>query len=114
MLEEARARLVDVETGEAPRALRALDEEPPAEAPRRRAPRRTSAEAPPRPVPPTEPEPRQRRKDGGAGPAIAGPVPSTEAAGTDDLLWLDDSCLDPFSELDVSTGSAPWKRGLRG
>jgi len=128
MLREARARLADVETGDEPRPMRTLREaseasgEPwpqpgsrvshdravkgagstPAVAVSRARLKRT---APVPKQPPPAPAP----------PRIAGPDPSAANLGTDELLWLEDQPDDPVAEPgDGSTGTAPWRRGLRG
>jgi hypothetical protein len=126
MLAEARARMADVETGDQPRALRTLDEQPPespgasrgrnggavkrpsskpaAAAPRRgHAPPETSTQQASRSVP--EPAPYR----------IAGPEPSAATLASHELLWLEDPSRGMFAEPgEGSTGIAPWRRGLRG
>ena len=124
MLVEARARIVDVETDVAPRAMRALETHPTARAPEprgtptangRASKRPTSSDRPagvdrgraPRQISPAE-RPRPRPE-----PA---PVDASAATlGTDGLLWLEDLAADMSAEQgDGSTASAPWRRGLRG
>jgi hypothetical protein len=124
MLEEARARMADVETGDEPRALRTLQEPSPAGESSSRARnggavKRTSSnpagaatrrdqarpaaftQEAPRPVP--EPD------------RIAGPDPSAATLGGGELLWLEDPSRAAFAEPgDGSTGVARWRRGLRG
>ena len=126
MLQEARARMVDVETGVEPRPMRTLDEEPPETPPASRAsnggavkrpstkPARVAAsrarpktEAPTQEVPLPVSEPAPSR--------IAGPDPSAVMLGDDDVLWLEDQ--PGHTETgpgDGSTGIPPWRRGLRG
>ena len=118
--------MADVETGDEPRPMRTLNEEPPArplDPPRSgggngRAVKRPSsnpaaAEKPGRPqaevaaqqVPPSVPAPTP----------IAWPRRSTPELDTGELLWLGDPSGDPFAEPgDGSNGSLPWRRGLRG
>jgi len=126
MLQEARARVVDIETGAEPRPMRTLDEEPPAPPPdppaagasngravKRRKPKpapvaapraRPQPEAPARQVPLPVSEPAPAR--------IEGSDPDEPVLGDDDVLWLEDR---PETEPgDGSTGTAPWRRGLRG
>jgi hypothetical protein len=129
MLEEARARMVDVETGFEPRPMRTRDEESPATRPEPPLPaasnghavkrarpepkpvtaprRRSQPEAPTLVVPLPVPEP--------APPRTAGPDPSAATLGDGELLWLEDR---PGHTVAVSgNGSAEiaqWKRGLRG
>jgi hypothetical protein len=105
MLAEARARLVDVETGERPRAMRPLAADLPADLHPEPA-RRPAVKRPPAPK---TPEP--------AAPAPA-PAPWTiadadaSANGFPDggLLSLGDEPPDPPSD----STPARWKRGLRG
>ena len=115
MLREARARMVDVETGERPGEMRPLAEDPPDDAPppsrdaAARRPRRREPAGPPRTiVPETSPAEGER----GAGD-------DTNAApfGTDGLLWLEDSPSEEDASPDRDDGeprSRPWRRGLRG
>jgi hypothetical protein len=114
MLQEARARMVDVETGEEPRPMRTLDEEPPARPPdppgsrvgnRRAAKRPSSKRVSTVQSPPSVPAPSP----------IAGRRWNVAALDTGKLLWLGDPSGDPFAEpADGSTEIAPWRRGLRG
>ena len=120
MLSEARARMVDVETGEATRAFRPVDEAPPpdeaaepipkaAEAPpvkrlvRRRPPAApaaaAAADAAPRPSVGASPD-RQDRRDHEARPFDS----------IDGLLSLEDVPEDRSASAD----DHPWRRGLRG
>jgi hypothetical protein len=107
MLREARARVVDVETGDEPRPMRALreeSEEPPQEPPGRRAGGDRAAKRPP---PPTAPEP--------APPRTARWEPTADTLFTDEVLWLGDPPADTAPEAGGgSKGTAPWRRGLRG
>lgn len=118
MLEEARARLVDVDTGYAPRAMRALEEERPIERPATRngngrAVKRPSTSdgsaadaAQPEISPAEEPVPAPQPDPVDAAAALLG---------TGGLLWLEDSSTDSSDEPgNDSTASAPWRRGLRG
>jgi hypothetical protein len=128
MLQEARGRLVDVETGDEPRPMRTLEEaleasgelspqpgsrvsndravngasSTPAVAVSRGRPKR---KAPVPKQPPPAPAP----------PPIAEPDHSVADLGTEELLWLEDrpdhSAAEPG---DGSRGTAPWRRGLRG
>jgi hypothetical protein len=138
MLTEARARMVDVETGERPRAMRPLDADPPPAASREgltpRSPEGGAVKRSP------EPRPTVAEKRGGdvksrAGhevPAADGkptpvdadehsPVarPDSDASplGTDGVLWLEDSPREGSTPADDVAGDAkarPWRRGLRG
>ena len=46
---------------------------------------------------------------------IAGPEPSAADLGAEELLWLEDRPDPAVTEPgDGSTGTAPWRRGLRG
>ena len=92
MIAEVRARAVDVETGEVPRALRALEPEAPLPAPTPAKPRR-AREAPcrasvPQPTPIAEPDAVLARGE---------------------VLWADE----PLTGSDAGTARA-WTRGLRG
>jgi hypothetical protein len=100
MLGEARARLVDVETGERPRGMRPLAVDPPPVAPRRAAaPRRQ-----PLPI-----EPDTAVSDGKPAPDEVGASPDASAApfGIDGVLSLEDPA-------NSNAESRPWRRGLRG
>jgi hypothetical protein len=120
MLREARARMVDVETGERPGELRPLAVEPPAEAPRRQREAATkrptearSSEPEPRRAPPETPPPVESRPLDPGGDDGSSPAPF----GTDGLLWLDDSPSEDGASPDGKDGdpkSQPWRRGLRG
>lgn len=114
MLQEARARMVDVETGYEPRPMRSLAEEsaPPDQARtvKRPSPQPAPAAAPQRPLPPEAspaPAPAPSR--------IPSPEPGTTPLGDDTLLWLGDPSDDAVAEPgDDSPDAAPWRRGLRG
>ena len=125
MLEETRARMADVETGDQPRALRTLEEPspPPSLGSSRtrngRAVKRPSSKpaaaaarhAQAQPGPSTQEPPRSAPE----------PAPDRIAAadsatlGTDELLWLEDPSRGAFAEPgERSAGIASWRRGLRG
>ena len=122
-LAEVRSRIVDVETGEVPRAMRPIEEP---EAGSRAVPapagadanpdrtpataRREPAQATRRPVvaPATPPAPPARP----ARPAVPAD-PSPPSLGGDGLLWLEDQVADDAEPGDGSD-TAPWRRGLRG
>jgi hypothetical protein len=127
MVEEVRARMADVETGDQPRALRTLDEpsspEPPTSSPARNGravkrpsrspmlPRRVAVGCSPRlptqEAPRSVPEPAPNR--------IARPDTSRATLGSHELLWLEDPSRGMIAEPgDGSTGIASWRRGLRG
>ncbi len=122
MLQEARARLVDVETGFEPRPMRSHAEEPElapeAAASRthdgrgveRPSPLPAPAAAPRRPLPPeASPEPAPPRTP------MPSPEPSPPIFGDDTLLWLGDPSDDALAEPgDGPPDVAPWRRGLRG
>jgi len=129
MLQEARARMVDVETGVEPRPMRTLYEEPPAtprEPPASRAlnggavkrpsakPARVAASrARPQPEGSTRELPLPVPAPGT--PLTGRPDPSTAMAGDDDILWLEDQPDDTVTEeREGSAGPTPWRRGLRG
>ena len=126
MLEEARARMADVETGDQPRALRTLDEQPPASpgASRARnggAVKRPSAKPAAAATRRGQAQPAASTHEASRGvpePApyrIAGPEPSAATLASQELLWLEDPSRDMFAEPgDGSTGIAAWRRGLRG
>jgi len=111
MLQEARSRMVDVETGDEPRPMRRLDEEPPARPPERpgsqdrseRAVKRPSPKpAPAREVQPTVPTPP---------PRVPETARTSDPLETDELLWLEEPAAEP---ADDSTELPRWRRGLRG
>ena len=117
MLTEARGRIVDVETGAAPRALRPIETEPPARA--SEPPRPDPADGGPVERPSSTPEPPPApsavsRLDNGDVVADDHDVDAM-TLGTDGLLHLDDVSADASAEPeDGSMGSAPWRQGLRG
>jgi hypothetical protein len=107
MLREVRGRLVDLDTGVAPRAMlpieaEAIDAADPVpravRAPRPRPPLPARAAPRPRPVPPPDP-PK--------------PVDPT-SLGVSDLLSLDDPAPPPPREERPERRGGPWTRGLRG
>jgi hypothetical protein len=127
MLEEARARMADVETGDQPRPLRTLEEpsQPsspgvsparngravgqPSSSPAVVGTRRCQAqpEASTQEAPRKVPEPVPDR--------IAGADSGAATLGSHELLWLEDPSRGVFAEpCDGSAGIAPWRRGLRG
>ncbi len=112
MLQEARARMVDVETGYEPRPMRSLAEEsaPPdhSRTVKRPSPQPAPAVAPHRPQPPeASPAPGP--------PRVPSPEPGTTTLGDDTLLWLGDPPDDAEAEPgDGPPDAAPWRRGLRG
>jgi hypothetical protein len=127
MLEEARSRMVDVETGEKPRPIRTSHVEPPVCPPKRpgsgnangRAVKRPSSRRAPAGMPlrHTQPEVSAQQTP----PSVPSPSYSAETDsslatfGTDGLLWLGEPSDDPFAEPgDTSAKLPPWRRGLRG
>jgi hypothetical protein len=114
MLREARARMVDVETGERTARMRPREvDPPPPEAPRRRRDVAVKRPAAPRAAAPARTEAAAEQ------PLSIVPEPPVDASaapiGTDGLLWLDD----PARQADVSPAGddgdlRPWRRGLRG
>jgi hypothetical protein len=115
MLQEARSRLVDVETGEVPRPMRTLDDEPPEQpasgAGNGRAVKRPSSKPAPAVAEVSTQTPR----------SVPSPSPIAETGwsaatfGTDELLSLGESSGDPVAEPgEGSTKLPPWRRGLRG
>jgi hypothetical protein len=127
MLQEARSRMVDVETGDEPRPMRTLDEEPPARPPERPGPGVGDGRAAKRPRSKLAPagkhlrhiQPRVSTQQ--TPPCVPSPSRSVETNrspatfGTDGLLWLGESSGDPVAEPDDgSTELPPWRRGLRG
>src|SRR5215210_9303287 len=118
-LTEARARIVDVETGEVPRVKRPVEDPapappPPADEPAPK-PKRTPARA--------RRERAQALRAPTVEPAPAPPViaetfetahdDSESGLGGDGLLWLEDQAGDEPGADGGDQGSAPWKRGLR-
>jgi hypothetical protein len=115
MLREVRARVVDVETGEKPRAMLPADSAASFAA----APEPRPA---PRPKPVASPRPARPAPQRQATPA---PVPASVSAAQDrewlalmaknEVLSLDDSGqLSPAGEERSKTDRHPWRRGLRG
>jgi hypothetical protein len=127
MLQEARARMVDVETGVEPRQMRTLDEEPPATPPEPPASRVSDGRAVKRPSSKPARVAASRARPQPEGPTqevplpvpapsrIVGPNPSAAMLGDDEVLWLEDQPGHTVTEPgDGSTGMPPWRRGLRG
>jgi hypothetical protein len=129
MLEEARARMVDVETGVEPRPMRPLYEEPPATPPEPPASRVSNGRAVKRPSFMPAPVAASRAQPQPEGPTqevplhvpepepvrIAVPEPSAAMLGDDEVLWLEDRPGHMVTQPgDSSTRIAPWRRGLRG
>jgi hypothetical protein len=125
MLEEARARMADVETGDQPRALRTLEEPSPPPSPgaspvcNGRAVKRPSSKPDAAATRHAQPGPStQKAPRSVPAPAlsrVAGADSSAATLGSHELLWLDDPSRGMFGEPgDGSTGIAPWRRGLRG
>jgi hypothetical protein len=93
VIAEVRARAVDVETGEVPRALRALEPEAPLPAPTPAKSRR-AREAP---CPALAPQPT--------------PIAEPDAVlGRGEVLWADE----PWTGSDDAGTARAWTRGLRG
>ena len=108
MLAEARARMVDVETGVAPREMRPLEADSPEYAPEPRAARAANGGAAKRPQPPRRvPEPAPLDQAGGEPATTARPDAGPPDLGTDGVLSLEDVS-------DPGDGSAAWRQGLRG
>jgi hypothetical protein len=104
MLREVRARVVDVDTGETPRAFSATDVDP----------RLAAKPAPPpkvvAPKPVERPQPLKRVPT-----PLREPVrPATPDFAADVLLSLDDSAVFWPDEAEAEHVTAPWTRGLRG
>jgi hypothetical protein len=115
MLAEARARMVDVETGERPKRMRPRTEDPDPGPPpeprerRRRVPVKPPAERAPRGEPVDRPRSAEPETPDDAGVALP--------PGTDGLLWLEDPASDgdaSAARADDDPESQPWRRGLRG
>ena len=127
--------MVDVETGEPPRAMRPLAADPPAESPEP-PPRRTAGAGPPKRPPEHRAATAEKRgRDVGSPaaspvakekalpvavgdePLIADPESSADSLGPDEVLWLENSSMDDSASADDGDGGAnayPWRRGLRG
>jgi hypothetical protein len=127
MLQEARARMVDVETGDEPRPTRTLDEEPPARplgppgsgVGNRRAAKRPSSNLVSAEIPLRRAQPKVSRQQAPRSVPARSRIAATDWSpttfGTDELLWLEDPSGDTVAEAgDGSTSIAPWRRGLRG
>jgi hypothetical protein len=122
MLSEARARMVDVETGASPRAFRPQATEPEAtDRPATEPPVRRARPAVPRNAPPPAAAPTAGATSGPPVDAGAHGQARTEGDappfGVDGLLSLDDSPADPSTPADADDGhpdDRPWRRGLRG
>jgi hypothetical protein len=121
MLREVRARVVDVDTGADPQALRTVDPDLPSLL----APRAGVATTPyedrrPRRATPRPPRPRPVRVPAGeALPKVAAEGSARGAAdllalAADELLFLDDSASFEASDAQADRAGAPWTRGLRG
>lgn len=110
MLAEVRARMVDVETGSTPQAIRPLDPDsggPPLAPQGSRvrnggAVKRPSSKPGPATVPRRRAQPQTPISEGQhavpAATPVAGPDPSASALGTNGLLWLEDPSFDAFSK----------------
>jgi hypothetical protein len=127
--------MVDVETGEPPRAMRPLAADPPAESPKPPPPRTAGAGPPKRPperraataekrrgvvgspvAPPVAKE-KALPVDVGDELLIAGPESRADSLGSDEVLWLENSPMGDSASADDGDGGAnayPWRRGLRG
>jgi hypothetical protein len=121
MLQEARSRLVDVETGDEPRPMRTLDEEPPVRPPARPGSRAGNGRAVKRPnsKPLRHIQPKVSAQQ--TPRSVSSPSRSAETDwspatfGTGELLWLGEPSGEPVDEPgDGSTELPPWRRGLRG
>lgn len=116
MLSEARARMVDVETGEAPRAMRPLAEDSLAGS----GERRSGSIAGPTPAKRSvalrsrQPKPADETP---ADLARVGSDASTAPLGITEVLWAEDWQADASPAAPADEGDAesrPWRRGLRG
>jgi len=123
MLQEARSRLVDVETGDEPRPMRTLDEESPARPPERpgsgtgngRAVKRPSSKPARARTPLRQTQPKVSTQQTPRSVPSAETDESPATFGTDELLWLGDPPGDISAEPgDGSAKPRPWRRGLRG
>ena len=101
---EVRARIVDLETGYEPRAMRPLVEEdpepPPPRDPEPPAPTRRVPKPPDPPAPPAPPSARLQHRP-------PEPAPDDGALGSGEVLSLEEPPPD-------ASDAEPWKRGLRG
>jgi hypothetical protein len=129
MLQEARARMVDVETGVEPGPMRTPADTTPTPSPEPPALRASPDRAVKRPSPkparvaasrarPQPEAPTQEVPIPVSDPApspIAEPDPSEVTLGGDQLLWLEDQPGHTVAEPgDGSKEIIPWRRGLRG
>ena len=119
MLAEARARLVDVETGEKPAALRPPAVDPPTGDLGRRPPVAAKADAAPRSRQPAQNVAEQPRDVPAQAPRVktgATTPPDVDAAavGVDGLLSLEDSPGHRAAPDEGEPHPTPWRRGLRG
>jgi hypothetical protein len=104
MLREVRGRLVDLDTGVAPRAMLPIE----AEAMHAADPAPRTVRAP-RPRPPLPADDARRPR------AVPPPKPvETISLGVSDLLSLDDPAPSPPREERPERRAGPWTRGLRG
>jgi hypothetical protein len=116
MLTEARARLVDVETGERPRAMRPLVAPPPARSSEPPPRRPADVKSRPRPEIPAAGQ-RAAPVDADREPPRAGPEGDAPDFGTGGVLWLEDTSMDGVGSAEEGDGDAKsrqWRRGLRG
>jgi hypothetical protein len=122
MLSEARARLVDVETGETPRAMRPLAEDPPPDSAEQPAAKRSVALRSRQPKPAGETPADLPRIDSdasanrGAAPRASVHQAERETAFAE-VLWAEDWQADVSAAAQPADGDAkshPWRRGLRG
>jgi hypothetical protein len=117
-LAEVRARMVDVETGFTPRAMRTLEPDPPTRPPEPPAARSMNGDAVRRPSSKRGSQTRSGRAQRPLSPVepprpAPDPVDAAAAAlGTAGLLWLEDLAADTAGG--PGNGAAPWRRGLRG
>jgi hypothetical protein len=105
--------MVDVETGDKPRPMRTLHEEPPALPPEPQGPGVGDGRAVKRPS--------SKRSEPQAPRSVPPPSPPAEVDwspatfGSDELLWLGEPSGEPEAEPgDGPTKLPPWRRGLRG
>jgi hypothetical protein len=106
--------MVDVDTGEQPRAMRPLAEHPPAAAPSP-PPRNADSKSQAAPDLPAASD-TATPVDVDPEPPVASPEESAVTLGTDGVLWLEDSPddLTSVAEGDGDAKVAPWRQGLRG
>jgi hypothetical protein len=107
MLREVRGRLVDLDTGVAPRAMLPIEAEA-----------MQAADPAPRTVRPPRPRPPLPADDARRPRAVPPPEPpkpfETISLGVSDLLSLDDPAPSPPREQRPERRAGPWTRGLRG